>query len=78
VYLDWARFPVTNDVGRALPPDSDPSAPLILEEVDFEDLRFAYSAIPGANEGRPPLAATVYVAPNGQTEAMYMGDSLQK
>jgi inner membrane protein len=78
VYLDWARFPVTRDSGRALPPDADPSAPMILEEVDFEDLRFAYSAIPGANEGRPPLAATVYVAPDGQTEAMYMGDSLQK
>jgi inner membrane protein len=78
VYLNWAQFPVTRDARRALPADADPTSPLILEEVDFEDLRFAYSAIPGANEGRPPLSATVYVAPNGQIEAMYMGATLQK
>jgi inner membrane protein len=78
VYLNWAQFPVTRDSGRALPTDADPNSPLILEQVDFEDLRFAYSAIPGANEGRPPLSASVYVAPNGQIEAMYMGETLQK
>lgn len=80
VYLDWAQFPVTRDAGRELPPDvaEDPNAPQILERIDFEDLRFAYSAIPGSNEGRAPLGATAYVAPDGQIEALYMGNSLQK
>jgi len=82
VYLGWAQFPVTRDVGREDPPDT-PGAPQTdaqpaLERVDFEDLRFAYSAIPGANEGRPPLSASVYVAPNGQIEAQFMGDAEQK
>jgi inner membrane protein len=78
VYLGWAQFPVTRDTGRELPPDADPASPNVLERVDFEDLRFAYSAIPGSNEGRPPLSASVYVAPDGQIEAMYMGETLQK
>jgi len=78
VYLNWAQFPITRDSGAEAPPDADPASALTFERVDLEDLRFAYSAIPGANEGRPPLGATVYVAPNGQIEAMYMGDSVQK
>ena len=80
VYLSWSHFPVTRDLGRELPPDyaKDPSLPQTLTRVDFEDLRFAYSAIPGSNEGRPPISASVYVAPDGQIEAMYMGDSPQK
>ena len=80
VYLDWAQFPVTRDAGRELPPDvaQDPNAPQILNRVDFEDLRFAYSAVPGSNEGRPPLGASAYVAPDGQIEALYMGNSAQK
>jgi inner membrane protein len=79
VYLGWAQFPVTRDVGRELPPDAadDPTLPQTLTRVEFEDLRFAYSAIPGSNEGRAPLSASVYVAPNGQIEAMYMGASAQ-
>ena len=80
VYLDWAQFPITRDAGREWPPETaeDPNAAQILNRVDFEDLRFAYSAIPGSNEGRAPLSASVYVAPNGQIEAQYMGSSLQK
>ena len=80
VYLDWSQFPVTRDAGRELPPDyaNDPNAPQILTRVDFEDLRFAYSAIPGGNEGRAPLGASAYIAPDGQVEAMYMGDKAQK
>jgi inner membrane protein len=80
VYLGWARFPITRDLGRELPPDAvgDPNLPQTLTRVDFEDLRFAYSAIPGSNEGRAPLSASVYVAPDGQIEAMYMGSSAQK
>ena len=80
VYLGWSQFPVTSDLGRELPPDfsSDPSLPQTLTRVDFEDLRFAYSAIPGSNEGRPPLSASAYVAPNGQIEAIYVGDKEQK
>ena len=80
VYLNWSQFLVTRDAGRELPPDyaEDPNAPQILTRVDFEDLRFAYPAIPGGNEGRPPLGASAYVAPDGQIEAMYMGDKAQK
>ena len=80
VYLGWAEMPVTRDIGKELPPDyaEDPKLPQTLIRVDFEDLRFAYSATPGSNEGRAPLGASAYVAPDGQIEAMYMGDSLQK
>jgi inner membrane protein len=80
VYLGWAQFPITRDSGRELPPDAegDASLPQTLTRVDFEDLRFAYSAVPGSNEGSAPLSASVYVAPNGQIEAMYMGENAQK
>lgn len=80
VYLNWSLWPVTRDAGGELPPEyaNDPGAPAILNRIDFEDLRFAYSAIPGGNEGRAPLGASAYVAPDGQIEAIYMGDKPQK
>ncbi len=78
VYLAWSKFPVTRDAGSQLLPDDSGSQNPNATEVDFEDLRFAYSAVPGSNEGKPPLGATVYVAPGGRIAAMYMGEKQQK
>lgn len=73
VYLGWAEFPVTTDVGSAPAADA-PSPPQGWHTVEFQDLRF--DLVPG--ESRNVLSGWVYVGPGEQIEAMYMDGREQK
>ncbi len=77
VYLGWSQFPLVEDIGRNTPPDADTATSAPLEQVDFHDLRFGYSGLLRNRGDRAPLSGTVYVAPNGQIEAMYMNGKPQ-
>lgn len=77
VYLDWSQFPLVEDTGQGSPPDAPNEADPHLEQVDFRDMRFGYSGWFGRDgfsgkQGGKPLSGSVFVAPNGQVEAMYM------
>jgi inner membrane protein len=80
VYLDWARFPVVTDRGRADLAAADDFAPEPLDTaVQFRDLRFAYSIFSRTRGGdSTALSAWVYVTPGGAIDAMVMNDRLQK
>jgi inner membrane protein len=80
VYLDWARFPIVTDRGRANLVASDDLAPQPQDTaVEFRDLRFAYSFLSsGNNRAASALTAWVYVAPSGAIDAMVMSGRLQK
>ncbi|MEA2258307.1 MAG: inner membrane protein, partial [Acidobacteriaceae bacterium] len=80
VYLDWARFPVVTDRGRANLVASDDLAPQPQDTaVEFRDLRFAYSFLASANNrASSALTAWVYVTPSGAIDAMVMNNRLQK
>jgi inner membrane protein len=80
VYLDWARFPVVTDRGRANLVASDDLAPQPQDTaVEFRDLRFAYSFL-SAEDPRASsvLTAWVYVTRSGAIDAMVMNNRLQK
>jgi inner membrane protein len=72
VYLDWSQFPLVEDTGAANPPGLPEDATEHLHEVDFHDLRFSYVEWFGSRRNRKALSGSVFVAPNGQIEAMYM------
>jgi inner membrane protein len=80
VYLDWARFPLVIDRGRANLVASDELAPQPQDTaVEFRDLRFAYSFLSrGNNSAAATLNAWVYVNPDGAIDAMVMNGHLQK
>ncbi len=76
VYLSWSQFPLVEDAGQGLPSDikgnSEDGSAVPLQQVDFQDMRYGYSGWIGQAEDHKPLTGTVYVAPDGQIEAMYM------
>ncbi|MFZ0663505.1 MAG: metal-dependent hydrolase [Acidobacteriaceae bacterium] len=74
VYLDWSQFPLTTDIGNAPAEGAPPPRPE-WHTVEFQDLRF--DLIPGS-ENRNVLAGWVYIGPDNQVEAMYMGGREQK
>jgi inner membrane protein len=77
VYLDWARFPLVTDRGRANLVASDDLAPQPQDTaVEFRDLRFAYGFLSRGNNRA--LTAWVYVTPAGAIDAMVMNNRLQK
>jgi inner membrane protein len=80
VYLDWARFPLVTDRGRANVVASNDLAPQPQDTaVEFRDLRFAYPFLSGGNSrASTPLTAWVYVTPSGAIDAMVMNNRLQK
>ena len=80
VYLDWARFPLVTDRGRANLAASDEFAPEPLDTaVQFRDLRFAYSIFSPTRGGDTnALSAWVYVTPAGAVDAMVMNNRVQK
>jgi inner membrane protein len=80
VYLDWARFPLVIDRGRANLVASDELAPQPQDTaVEFRDLRFAYSFLSRSNDrAAATLNAWVYVNPDGAIDAMVMNGRLQK
>lgn len=73
VYLDWSQFPLVEDIGSASPPDMAEDPKQHLEQVDFHDMRFGYTGWFGRPQGRKALSGSVFVAPDGQIEATYMG-----
>jgi inner membrane protein len=72
VYLDWSQFPLVEDIGPGNPPDMPQDATHHLEQVDFHDMRFGYTDWFGTHQNRKPLSGSVFVAPDGQIQAMYM------
>ncbi|HEV2274676.1 MAG TPA: metal-dependent hydrolase [Acidobacteriaceae bacterium] len=79
VYLDWARFPVVTDQGRANVTASLDLAPGPLDTaVEFRDLRFAYDVLGRSRRGPSPLGAWAYLAPDGAVAAMVMNGRLQR
>jgi inner membrane protein len=76
VYLDWARWPVTEDHGTGVVvPGADAPQPG-WHTVQFQDLRFGYWPL---GESRPaPLSGWVYVGSSGEIEGMYMQGHEQK
>src|SRR5271154_6074732 len=80
VYLDWSEFPLVTDLGyapidRAYPPQPG------WQTVEFDDLRFSYSALGDGtshNPGRNPLGGAVYIGPGSEIEGMFMGGREQK
>lgn len=85
VYLDWAEFPVTADLGLAELADPGGLAPNPQDSVvEFRDLRFTYrtllNRVLGERSSRsvPPLGALVYVSPSGTIDAMEMNGRIQK
>jgi inner membrane protein len=70
VYLDWSKWPVTEDVGDAPAPGADAALQPGWHTVEFQDLRFGYGPLGKGRES--PLSGWVYVAPGGEIEGMFM------
>jgi inner membrane protein len=76
VYLDWSKWPLTEDVGAVAAPGADVLPQPGWHTVEFQDLRFGYGT---AGTGRDPtLGGWVYVGPAGEVEGMYMQGHAQK
>jgi inner membrane protein len=79
-YLDWARFPVTTDAGNdPVPYDTAPTPQSGWHTVEFQDLRFANSAL-GLSGPRSstPLSAYVYIGRGNEVEGMFMSGKEQR
>jgi len=80
VYLDWSEFPLVTDLGYAPLSSTDPPQPG-WHTVEFDDLRFSYSALgdgTSQNPGRNPLGGAVYVGPGNEIEGTFIGGREQK
>jgi len=80
VYLDWSEFPLVTDLGYAPIDHAYPPQPG-WHTVEFDDLRFSYSALgdgTSRNPGRNPLGGSIYVGPGSEIEGMFMGGREQK
>jgi inner membrane protein len=79
VYLDWARFPLVIDRGRANTVASDELAPEPTDTaVEFRDLRYAYPILSRRTGTAATLNAWVYLRPDGAIDAMVMNGREQK
>ena len=80
VYLDWARFPVVTDRGRANLVASDELAPEPLDTaVEFSRSEVCLPCpLPQQSGAARALTAWVYVTPAGAIDAMVMNNRLQK
>jgi hypothetical protein len=82
VYLDWGRWAVVRDLGQEpvpamSPPDLPPGRQWTT--VEFSDLRFAYSILPGRSAaGQSPLSGWVYIVDNREEAGEGMGQRQQK
>jgi inner membrane protein len=80
VYLDWSEFPLVTDLGYAPIDRASPPQPG-WHTVEFDDLRFSYSALGDGtshNPGRNPLGGAVYVGPGNEIEGVFVGGREQK
>lgn len=89
VYLDWANWPLVEDMGEvAIPGEPAPPKGQAWHAVEFRDLRYTSTAAAlGLNEGagagrQAPLSGWVYVnvthGMQPEVEAMYMDGREQK
>jgi inner membrane protein len=81
VYLDWSKFPLVTDLGTDAPITSGPDPQTNWRTVDFDDMRFSYSALhdgTSRNAGRNPLGGAAYIGPDNQVEGIFMGGREQK
>jgi inner membrane protein len=78
VYLDWSKFPVTEDKGAMSPPGYNVDPPQRdWHTVQFRDLRFGYPVLSfKANDS--VLSGWVYVGPQQEIEGMFMSGEEQK
>jgi inner membrane protein len=70
VYLDWSKWPLTEDVGAVAAPGADILPQPGWHTVEFQDLRFGYGPMAAGRD--PTLAGWVVVGPGGEIEGMYM------
>ena len=80
-YLDWAKFPVTTDLGNdPIPYETAPTPQPNWHTVQFEDLRFSNSSLGMAGSARShtPLGAYAYIGPGNEVEGMFMSGKEQK
>jgi inner membrane protein len=80
VYLDWSEFPLVTDLGNAPIVGAPPPEP-DWRTVEFDDMRFSYSAFGEGASSRPsrnPLGASAYIGPGGEVEGIFMGGREQK
>jgi inner membrane protein len=81
VYLDWSEFPLVTDLGTDAPIANGPDPQPSWHTVDFDDMRFSYSAMhegTSSNPGRNPLGGSVYIGPSNEVEGTFMGGREQK
>jgi inner membrane protein len=76
VYLDWSRWPATEDRGTGVPIPGAEEPQAGWHTVEFQDLRFGYW--PTGDRQTAPLSAWVYVGRSGEIEGMYMQGHEQK
>ena len=69
VYLDWSKWPLTEDLGPVRAPGASFGPKADWHTVEFQDLRFEYGL---GKRRNPPLAGWVYVGPGGEIEGMFM------
>lgn len=74
VFLDWSTFPLVEETGAfsVLPGGA------YSTQVQFQDLRYAYSVLSTRQRVRIPLSGVVTIAPNGKVDEMRMGGWVQK
>ncbi|WP_419804509.1 metal-dependent hydrolase [Terriglobus sp.] len=80
VYLDWSKFPVTEEIGTA--GEIHPDLPLQPQEqafhdVQFRDLRFGYDIWNLHGQVTKALTAEAWVNDQRQVERMYFGSKEQ-
>ena len=81
VYLDWSKFPLVTDLGKNAPVGEGPGPEPNWHTVQFDDMRFSYSALhdgTSSNPGRNPLGGSVYIGPGNEVEDIFMGGREQK
>jgi len=82
VFLDWGTWAVVRDLGPVPVPGMDPPKPLpgrSWTTVEFTDLRFAYSFLPGKNgQQRSPLGGWVYIVNGNEDAGEKMGSRVEK
>lgn len=81
VYLDWSKFPLVTDLGKNAPVGDAPDPEPNWHTVQFDDMRFSYSALhegTSSNPGRNPLGGSAYVGPGNEVEGIFMGGREQK
>lgn len=77
VYLDWAKFPITEDKGPIAPPGYDVDPPQRnWHTVQFRDLRFGYPVF-SFRPSDSVLSGWVYVGPQNEIEGLFMSGKEQ-